>query len=95
MDEKKLNEELIKAWCEYKGYDDITINSIPSENFKAGFIKGVNCILSVLLINSFTDKEVKEIIDKSNDILEKIQYLNSRYKKALMLNVKLIDCEIL
>ena len=72
MDAEKLNEALMRAWCEYRGMEYVGgyVNPLPSENFNAGFMRGFNWLMQQPLADRLSDEEKEKIKIKYAELLK-------------------------
>ena len=64
MDGDKLNEAMLRAWCQYRGMEYVPdfVNPLPSENFESGFKQGVEWLMKQPLVDRLTEEEKEKIM---------------------------------
>ena len=86
MDADKLNEAMLRAWCQYLNMEYVPdfVNPLPSEIFERGFKQGVNYLMQQPLADRLTEEE-KERIKKlylTDEEIEGIKTAFGRYPVA-------------
>ena len=63
MDKDKLNEAMLRAWCQYRNMEYVPdfVNPLPSENFERGFKQGTQWLMQQPLADRLTDEEKEKI----------------------------------